>query len=128
MHQQHEGQVLSGGLDIPGEVKNTAVLLVEHADDHVELMILYQFAGFGGRIGPGELRRTGQVQVNVFLADLRFDPSVFFHDESIVIAAYHQDPADAELDQGIQVFLVGSVRGHRKGSDIKGFCGGIPPR
>ena len=99
MGQQDERDVLA--LRVVGcsrfqlfrEIEYFPVLVIVHADDHVYVVMVgvQDLFRFGRRGHPHELRRIAQVKFYVFLVYLRLYLPVFFEDECIIIAAYHQD-------------------------------------
>ena len=124
VHEHDKRGIVRIGLQFGCQGENTFILLVVHADDHVDAVVIPQdLTGTVRRFRPDKPGRIAQVQVDVFPGDGGLDLAVFVQDESIVVAADHQDLADSEMQQG---FVHDLVHG-RKG--ISGLHdGGIPPR
>ena len=73
---------------------------IVHAHHHVDPHDgIQEFTSLCSSLYPYEFRRITEVQVDVLLEDLRLDLSVFFKNEGVVTAAYHQDLPDTELDK-----------------------------
>ena len=100
VHEKDKRYVPAAFLQLGGERKYVLVNVIVHADNHVNVRLLRKnFPGIVGRFRPFECRRIGHVKAHVLLVYLGLDLSVLFHDEGVIIAAYHQYPPDSELDK-----------------------------
>ena len=100
MHQEHERNLLAFSLEIGRQRENILVNLIVHADYHIDIrLILKSLSCCSSGFHPHECRRIRHVQSDIFLVNLGFDFSVLLHNECIIIAAYHQDSLDSELDK-----------------------------
>ena len=106
MHQQDERNLFAFGLEFRCEREDILVNFIVHADNHVNASVILQsLPCYRSRLYPYECRRIRHVQTDIFLIYLRFYMPVFFHDESVIIAANHQYPVDSEPYQGVEVCI-----------------------
>ena len=105
--QEHKRQTSSFFLQLRSQGEDIIVSAVVHADDHVYSDSgLKHFTRLRRGLDPYECRGSTEVKVDIFLIDLGLDLTVFFKDERIVVAAYHEDPSDTETHERIIVSVV----------------------
>ena len=107
MRQQHERYVPSHGLQMVSKSEDILVTHIVHAYHHVYSRIhVNGFPRLGRACHPHELRRVGQVQLDILPVYLAVYLSVLLEYECVIIAAYHQYLPDSEFDQRLIVRMV----------------------
>lgn len=107
MHEQHERYSFACCFEFCSQREDVLIDFIEHADYHVDIGFgLEGLSGGSCGVYPYEGGRVRHVQADVFFIDLRFDFAVFFHDESVIVAAYHEYSLDPELDKRIEICIL----------------------